>query len=337
MTLRRPPPASTWSASWARSLASRAPVPQRGRRRRPARSSGSAPADPAAAFAEIGPGVREELAGLETRAVHFPADWPLDRAKAWAAEHVGRRAGGRLATLARPYRACPGLARWLNRAFDAGFSFAPHADEGGPRRVPGRPRRGPPAAARPRPAGPGGGAGYEIDLADPRQRATLPPDLADLPAAGFVNLPEAHALVRYVEPLAGPGLAVTSPFPSQVAVLRKLLARSPRLANNTLKSSTYIEIAVDDPAANGEFAGLAYRIGANVAIVAEEALQPVERDAAAGPQCQDRPSKSRRGGTRWTSALTVVSTTSLSGGAVASRVKVSIRRLTISPFGETRS
>jgi len=35
--------------------------------------------------------------------------------------------------------------------------------------------------------------------------------------------------------------------------------------------------------------------------------------------------------------LTVVSTTSLSGGAVASRVKVSIRRLTISPFGETRS
>ena len=38
------------------------------------------PPDTAPAFAEIGPGVREELAGLQTRAVHFPADWPLDRA-----------------------------------------------------------------------------------------------------------------------------------------------------------------------------------------------------------------------------------------------------------------
>jgi hypothetical protein len=199
-----------------------------------------APTDPAATFADLGSGIREELVGLETRALHFPADWPPDRARAWAHDHVGRRAGGRLATLARPYRACPGLARWLNRAFDTGFACGPHGDEGphveflavpdsDPRRRHGH------GHGRP---GRVGGAGYELDLADPRQRATLPPDLADLPAAGLVNLPEAHALVRYIEPLAGTGLAVTSPFPAQVALLRKLLARSPRLAHVPVLEAT---------------------------------------------------------------------------------------------------
>lgn len=190
------------------------------------------PPDASPTFAEIGPGVREELAGLATRAVHFPAEWPLDRAKTWAADHVGRRAGGRLVTLARPHRACPGLARWLNRAFDTGFDFAPSADEGAHVEFLAVPDSEPRRRHHHGHGRPGrvGGAGYEMDLADPRQRATLPPDLADLPPAGVVNLPEAHALVRYIEALAGPGLAVTSPFPSQLAVLRKLLARSPRLA-----------------------------------------------------------------------------------------------------------
>jgi hypothetical protein len=199
-----------------------------------------APADPAAAFADLGSGIREELVGLETRALRFPADWPPDRARAWASDHVGRRAGGRLATLARPYRACPGLARWLNRAFDTGFACGTHGDEG-PHveflAVPDSDLRRRHGHSHGRP-GRVGGAGYELDLADPRQRATLPPDLADLPAAGLVNLPEAHALVRYIEPLAGAGLAVTSPFPAQVAVLRKLLARSPRLAQVPVLEAT---------------------------------------------------------------------------------------------------
>ena len=191
-----------------------------------------APADPAPTLAEIGPGIREELAGLETRAIHFAADWALEKAKEWAAENVGRRTGGRVATLARPYRACPGLARWMNQAFAVGFTLLPPAEDVAhveflavpdtdPRRrrdhAHGRPQRI-------------GGAGYEIDLADPRQRAALPADFTDLPTSGFVNLPEAQALVRYLESLAGPGVAVTSPFPAQTAVLRKLLARSPRLA-----------------------------------------------------------------------------------------------------------
>jgi hypothetical protein len=193
-----------------------------------------APADPAATFAEIGPGIREELAGLETRAIHFDGDWSLDRAKEWAAANAGQRAGGRLVTLTRSHRACPGLAHWLNRAFDAGFVFPNHTDMGTHVEflaVPDADHRRRHNHGRP---GRVGGAGYEVDLADPRQRATLPPEFADLPAAGFVNLPEAQAVVRYIESLATPGVAVSAPFSSQVALLRKLLARLPRLAAVTV-------------------------------------------------------------------------------------------------------
>ena len=88
----------------------------------------------------------------------------------------------------------------------------------------------------------------------------------------------------------------------------------------------------------GEFAGLAHRVGADVAVVAKEALQAVEPDAAAGPQGQNAAVEelARR------HALDQrvdrgQHDQPCRGGAVASRVKVSIRRLTISPFGETRS
>jgi hypothetical protein len=46
---------------------------------------------------------------------------------------------------------------------------------------------------------------------------------------------------------------------------------------------------IDDAAAHRELAGLAHRIGAHVAVVAEKALQPVERDAPARPQRQHPP------------------------------------------------
>lgn len=187
------------------------------------------PADPAATFATIGAGVREELAGLETRAVHFPADWSPDRAREWVGEHLGRRAGGRLTSLTRPHRACPGLAHWLNRAFHLGFVLTAVTDEPPHVEFLAVPDADPRRRHHHR-SGRVGGAGYEIDLADARQRATLPDDLAHLPATGFVNLPEAQALIRYLESFAGPGVAVTSPFPAQVALLGRLLSRSPRLA-----------------------------------------------------------------------------------------------------------
>jgi hypothetical protein len=118
----------------------------------------------------------------------------------------------------------------LNRAFATGFAVAATGDET-PHveflAVPDTdPRRRREPHGRP---GRVGGAGYEIDLADPRQRAALPADFAELPARGFVNIPEAQALVRYLESLSG-NVATSSPFPSQVAVLRRLIARSPRLA-----------------------------------------------------------------------------------------------------------
>src|SRR6516225_3997681 len=45
-------------------------------------------------------------------------------------------------------------------------------------------------------------------------------------------------------------------------------------------------IEVDDASADGEFARFAYRVGADVPIVAEEALQPVEPDPPARAQAQ---------------------------------------------------
>jgi len=46
-------------------------------------------------------------------------------------------------------------------------------------------------------------------------------------------------------------------------------------------------IEVDNAAADGEFARFAHRVGADVPIVAEEALQPVEPDPPARAQAQD--------------------------------------------------
>ena len=43
---------------------------------------------------------------------------------------------------------------------------------------------------------------------------------------------------------------------------------------------------IDDAAAHRELTGLAHRIGADIAVVAEEALQAVERNTPARPQCQ---------------------------------------------------
>ncbi len=190
------------------------------------------PPDESVAFAEIGEGIREELVDLETRAVHFDAAWTLERAKEWVAENIGRRDSGRVVTLERPHRACPGLARWMNRAFGLGFGVTEvpdavaHVEFLAVPDTDSRRRREPQYRS-----GRVGGAGYEIDLADPRQRAALPADCADLPAQGFVNMPEAQAIGRYLESMAGPHIVVASPFPTQVLLLRRVLSRSARLAS----------------------------------------------------------------------------------------------------------
>lgn len=187
--------------------------------------------DPEAKLVEVGSGVREEISDLETRAIHFGPEWSLEQARDWTAENVARRDPGRLNTLSKPYRTCPGLSHWLNRAFATGFTVTaiadqtphveflavPDIDTRQRREQQGRPVRT-------------GGAGYEIDLSDPRQRAALPAELQDLPNHGFVNVPEAQALIRYLEAHPSAGLAITSPFPTQVAVLRRLAGHSARLS-----------------------------------------------------------------------------------------------------------
>jgi len=189
------------------------------------------PLDSEAKLAEVGSGVQEEVSDLETRAIHFGPEWSLEQAREWASENVGRRDPGRLATLSKPYRTCPGLANWLNRAFATGFALSPVTDQTphveflAVPDIDTRRRREPqrsPART--------GGAGYEIDLADPRQRAALPAEFQDLPNSGFVNVPEAQALIRYLEAHPSAGLAITSPFPTQVSVLSRLAGRSARLS-----------------------------------------------------------------------------------------------------------
>jgi hypothetical protein len=82
-----------------------------------------------------------------------------------------------------------------------------------------------------------GGAGLEVDLSDPRQRSRLPPAFtAQLPARGWVNLPEAQALLQFVRkrlactesvnvPSARPSaMAIVALCPAQARLIRMVAA-----------------------------------------------------------------------------------------------------------------
>ena len=135
------------------------------------------------------------------------AGWDQPRAEAWAREHLGRHDRGRTARLDVPHRMTPDLAAFAAEvlALDGYRLSAPAA---------------PPAVAveflpvPPLPDGDGlagsgrngshprldpnlrGGAGLELDLADPRQRERLPESVRGrLSAHGLVNPDEAAAVV----------------------------------------------------------------------------------------------------------------------------------------------
>jgi hypothetical protein len=212
-----------------------------------------------------GPAERE--APWQTTALVFdrPAGWDRARAEQWAAGRLGLRDCGRTTVLARSHRARGPLACFLADVLRGGFCCAAApARPGFPGDLPavelvavpalgrGESRRG--DEPEPRWSGGGtatlprvrpvkGGAGLEIDLADPHRLDGLPAELrAGLPAQGVVNLAEARAVVESLEALAGdasfaelcrarPGLAgphaaVISPFPAQVELLRRLVERS---------------------------------------------------------------------------------------------------------------
>jgi hypothetical protein len=187
--------------------------------------------DPNAVLVPLCAGVRElvapvagdendEAAEWRTCAVEFDRSdgWDRARAEGWAAEHLWLREAGRAALLAATHRPRPVLAAWV--AHLVGAAPLPAAAVGGepafefvpvPSLAAFEPRRrgeserhwhgggGTAVATRLRPVK--GGAGLEADLADTR-RTDMPADLrAALPPGGVVNVPEARALVRYLEGL----------------------------------------------------------------------------------------------------------------------------------------
>src|SRR5260370_37902994 len=147
------------------------------------------------------------------------------------------------------YRMRPALANFISTlCFDGAYAFRPVAamttsavvefypvpalpNDGGPRRRgdhggSGPPRRLPPLR---------GGAGQELDLADPRHRERLPAELRQrLPEQGFANLAEAHAIVRLLETRVSGGwsspLSVLALYAAQAEVIRYFAKLSPLLA-----------------------------------------------------------------------------------------------------------
>jgi len=190
-----------------------------------------------------------------TAALEFSraAGWDRPKAEAWVRTHVGRHGPARTIRLDTPHRMAPALAsvvadllgngncglqimdrrlqdtsanlksaiRTLQSPAPVEFVAVPPMERNG--------HAGPSQATR------RGGAGFEIDLADPRQRAHLPPDLRDqLPARGVVNVVEARAVVERLERL----IAERAPTPvgvlaltaAQATLIRQLVAKSPALA-----------------------------------------------------------------------------------------------------------
>ncbi len=227
------------------------------------------------------------------------AGWTLERAEQWVEEHLPMRSLGRTVQLNTPHRSRPTLARFLSGLlFDGAFPPLPSSplrweerddgpavefvpipslDEESERRRPeaeGRGRHGGTTTLAPRLRSVRGGAGLEVDLADPRRHDPLPPELrAALPRQGLVNLFEARAVVRKLETLAAdpafyaaagawanrktcasascstspcvgrrPALAVMALYPAQAELIRLLAAQSATLA----AAPVVVEISTPD-------------------------------------------------------------------------------------------
>jgi hypothetical protein len=241
----------------------------------------------------LAPGVRERvfpqpggIAGSKTWAtccIEFDrsAGWQREHAEEWVQRHLGLRDFGRTALLDVPHRMKPELAALLSDWLFAGaYRSRCDLDQSGPAAVefisvppqrdgraadrggahPSRSRGGTSTIARAQAASPPrrGGAGYELDLTDVRGRERLPADLrAGLPESGFVNLPEAQAVVRAVESLVtdpglhaaarrdgvvGPAVGVVALYPGQGELIRRLLQRS------SVVGGSGLEVKVDVPA-----------------------------------------------------------------------------------------
>lgn len=227
---------------------------------------------------DLGEGVREwiggschdgdsDLARTHTCRLEFDrqAGWQRHRAEEWVQRHTTARDRGRTVRLDTPHRMNPELAAVLSDWLFAGAYRIPR--QGTPEEWPAF---GPPVQFVPVPALVGenngsdkprdgrrgrsrGGAGLELDLADPRHRDRLPSEFrAELPAEGLVNFLEAQAVVRALEKLAGDvaahasdgskcSVGVLALYPAQARLIRGLIRRGPALL------SARLDILVDVP------------------------------------------------------------------------------------------
>ena len=96
---------------------------------------------------------------------------------------------------------------------------------------------------------------------------------------------------------------------------------------------------IDDAAAQREIARLAHRAGADIAVAGEKRGQLFVIHELAGARCKAGARMASRGGTRCSTALTVVTTTAGPESFVrrASAASVASRALSISGLGDTRS
>lgn len=206
------------------------------------------------------------------------AGWTREKATAWLRGRLGLPGLERTLLLDRPQRQSPALASWLGDLLDDGFragsaQLAPCVEfvtvpslsddhRHGRRHDHGSRSGGGVATLAPKLKSLRGGAGVEINLAEPRRHDLLPPELRDvLPTQGLVNYLEAQAVVRLVSEILGdptarteilawqaaraaarqgtnccaprahpdriPGIAVLSAFPAQVQLIRHLLSTLP--------------------------------------------------------------------------------------------------------------
>jgi hypothetical protein len=207
--------------------------------------------EPTTQCVELADGVCEHYLSREpgrTAALEFNAaeGWDRARAEKWVQQHARPADLGRTVHLRRWHRPALPLAVTLgNLGFAHSVANSSHAAqethgiEFVP--VPGLSgdgsirRRGEPASnGTTRKLPPlRGGAGFELNLADARQREKLPPELRSLlPDNGIVNLVEANAILRLLEnqletwSRAAPGMldvAVLALYTAQAELIRQLL------------------------------------------------------------------------------------------------------------------
>jgi hypothetical protein len=250
------------------------------------------PAEPTARI-DLTQGVREVIAthpngnhpsadGWFTHSLEFDraAGWERSQAEKWTHCHLGLRDLGRTALLDVPQGIAPGVAQFLSDVLFADGYCLPTLSspaqaialvQSAVDFVAVPPLARAPARSQLRRPKFAGGAGFELDLADPRHRDRLPSDVRAAlgETRGLVNYLEAQAVVRSLERLVcepealriarryredhhpatsgvrdGPltVIGVVALYPAQAKLIRYLIER-----NQSAFASCRVEVRVDVP------------------------------------------------------------------------------------------